>query len=356
MNNSGADQTDELQEKVVKALSFGSPLRIVGGNTKSFYGREALGTPLYVGQHNGIVNYYPSELIVTARSGTLLSELSQELAGNGQILAFEPPAFGELATLGGTIACGFSGPRRPFSGSARDYVLGCKIINGNGEILSFGGEVIKNVAGYDVSRLMVGALGTLGLLLEISLKVMPMPEAEITCCIELPRVDAQKKMAALMSRSLPLSGLSFDGRLLFVRFSGNEKAIAAAAKHIGGDEQIVDNSYWSVLNEHRLPFFQGSRNLWRLCLAPAAETLPLEGEWYYDWGGGLRWLLSAEPVDKVFSVTEKAAGHAQLFRGGNRDGDVFQPLTGRLQQLNAKVKSAFDPAGLFNPYRFYRDW
>jgi glycolate oxidase FAD binding subunit len=182
MIDSANDHTRNLQQAVAQALADQTPLNIIGGGSKSFYGREACGKPLYLSGHRGIVNYHASELVVTARAGTLLADLEQTLAEYGQMLAFEPPHFGATATLGGTIACGFSGPRRAFSGSARDFVLGCKIINGKAEVLSFGGEVIKNVAGFDVSRLMAGALGTLGVLLEISLKVLPLPEAEVSCC------------------------------------------------------------------------------------------------------------------------------------------------------------------------------
>ena len=356
MSIAAKDLTQELRHAVAVALETRTPLNIAGGGSKAFYGREAVGQLLSLGEHGGIVNYHPSELVVTARAGTLLSEMQKILAGQGQMLAFEPPGFGEAATLGGTIACDFSGSRRPFTGSVRDFVLGCKIINGKAEVLSFGGEVIKNVAGYDISRLMTGAMGTLGVILEVSLKVLPLPAAERTCCFELSVADAIGRMTELSGRSLPVSGLSYDARVLYVRLSGAEKAVKAAAEKIGGDGANVDNGYWRRLNEQQHEFFNTNLNLWRLCLPPATGPLALGGDWYYDWGGGLRWLASEEPAARVFSVASQARGHAVLFKGLDRSGDVFQPLTGKLRQLNDAVKQAFDPEGLFNPKRMYKDW
>jgi glycolate oxidase FAD binding subunit len=350
------DHTRSLQQAVAQALAGKVPLNIVGGGSKAFYGRKAAGKPLSVREHRGIVNYHPSELIITARAGTLLGDLEQALAEQGQMLAFEPPHFGDSATLGGTIACGFSGPRRPFAGSARDAVLGCKIINGKAEVLSFGGEVIKNVAGFDVSRLMVGAMGTLGVLLEVSLKVLPLPEAERTCRFELPVADALDRMAKLASGPWPVSGLSYDSRTLYVRLSGAEQAVSAAAARIGGDRAEDDGGYWRALNEQRLGFFRTETDVWRLSLPSASQPLALPGEWIYDWAGGLRWLKTEAPAEAVFAAAEQARGHALLFRGQDRGGDVFQPLAGKLKELNRNIKRAFDPDGLFNPHRMYQDW
>lgn len=356
MNTAVNDRTQSLQQAVAQAFAEKTPLQIAGGGSKAFYGRESSGRLLSVNQHSGIVNYQPSELVITARAGTLLSDLRKTLAAQGQMLAFEPPGFAETATLGGTVACGFSGPRRAFTGSVRDFVLGCKIINGKAEVLSFGGEVMKNVAGYDVSRLQAGAMGTLGVLLEVSLKVLPLPAAELTRCFELTAADAIGKMTALAAESLPVSGLSYDGCQLYVRLSGAEKAVVAAAGKVGGDTAAAAGSYWQDLNEQRHGFFQNSMNLWRLCVPPATGELDLEGDWFYDWGGGLRWLKSDEPAQAVFSAAENAQGHAVLFKGQDRTGDVFQPLGGKLRQLNRNIKQAFDPAGILNANKMYRDW
>jgi glycolate oxidase FAD binding subunit len=345
-----------LQQAVRHAVDTRTPLKIVGGNSKAFLGREAAGLLLSTLQHQGIVNYHPSELIITARAGTPLSEIEQTLAEQGQMLAFEPPHFSDQATLGGTLACGLSGPRRPFTGAARDFVLGCKLINGKAEIVSFGGEVMKNVAGYDVSRLMVGAMGTLGVLLEVSLKVLPLPALEQTVCFELDIVAAISKMTELASQSLPVSGLSYYDGILYVRLSGGEKAVKASAGKLGGNKTMADHSFWPRLNEQRLDFFQGDMNLWRIVVPPAAAELDLAGAWLYDWGGGQRWLKSEEPAQRVFSAAENVQGHAALFRSKDRTGDVFQPLSGKLQELNRNIKQAFDPSGIFNPNRMYRDW
>jgi len=352
----GQDQARLLQQTVQSALESRTALNINGGDSKAFYGRTAAGEPLALTGHRGVINYQPSELVITARAGTRLAEIERLLAEHSQMLAFEPPHFADTATLGGAIACGLSGARRPFTGSARDFVLGCKIINGNAEILSFGGEVIKNVAGYDVSRLMAGAMGCLGVLLDISLKVLPQPAAEATACVELTANDALSKMTALMRQPLPLSGLSYDGRLLYIRLSGPEKAVHVALDKIGGDAGIASPVFWRDLNEQRHAFFQTGRNLWRIVVPPATPELTVAGDWFYDWGGGLRWLASQAPAADIFSAAAQAQGHAVLFRTKDRTGDVFQPLTGKLQQLNRSLKQAFDPYGVFNPNRMYQAW
>ena len=348
------DRSVELRQAVNEAIESLNPLKVVCGDSKNFYGRDAQGQALNLKQHQGIVHYHPSELVLTARAGTLLQEIDRVLAEHGQMLAFEPPHFTDSASLGGAVACGLSGPRRPFSGSVRDFVLGCKMINGKGEILSFGGEVMKNVAGFDVSRLMTGALGTLGVLLEISLKVMPLPAQDATLCFELPLEAALNKMIELARQSLPLSGLSYDGAVLWVRLSGVERAVKAASIKLGGE--IGESGFWRDLNEQRLPFFQSPLPLWRISVPPAAAPLALAGTWLYDWGGGQRWLCSDEPAMKVFASAEQAEGHALLFRGGDRSGDIFQPESLPLLQINRNLKQAFDPSGIFNPGRKYKAW
>ncbi len=350
------DRSQSIGQAVKRAAAEGMHLRIAGGGSKAFYGRAARGRELDVASHRGIVNYQPSELVVTARCGTTLSDLNGVLAEQGQMLAFEPPMFADEATLGGTVACGFSGSRRPYTGAARDFVLGCRIVDGRGEILSFGGEVMKNVAGYDVSRLMVGALGTLGVLLQISLKVLPLPECESTRVFELDTPEALAKMQQLSLQPLPCSGMSYDGERLFVRLSGAERAVAAAGSKIGGDPLADGEYYWRQLNEQRMPFFRPGQPLWRLSVPPATAPLPLAGAWYLDWGGALRWLKSGEPAAKIFAASAAVNGHATLFRDGDRSGHVFQPMSGTLQRLQRNLKQAFDPHGILNPQRMYRDW
>ncbi len=178
------DISEALEARVEAAIADRTPLAIIGGGSKQFMGRSIQAEDFDVGAHQGIVSHEPSELVVTVRAGTPLEILETALAERGQMLPFEPPRFGERATIGGTIACGISGPRRPYAGAARDFVLGVKLLNGRGEILRFGGQVMKNVAGYDISRLMTGAMGTLGALLEVSLKVLPTPAATQTVSFE----------------------------------------------------------------------------------------------------------------------------------------------------------------------------
>jgi len=350
------DQTRLIRQTVVDALETEIPLQIVGGGSKSFYGRTPQGKILDLNAHQGIVNYHPSELVITARTGTPLSIIEKTLAEHGQMLAFEPPCFTPSTTLGGAIACGFSGARRPFTGSVRDFVLGCKMINGKAEVLSFGGEVMKNVAGYDVSRLMVGAMGTLGVLLEASLKVLPKPEVEKTQVFELSVSDALALMTELSKKSHPLSGLSFVDSLMYVRLSGTEKTVISASQKIGGDELVDEDRFWKDCNEQHSRFFQESDDLWRISVPPATPVLSLSGEWLYEWGGGQRWLKTIESRQTIFALAEKMQGHANLFRTRDRSAELFQPMPDTLKKLNRNIKAAFDPAGVFNPYRMHRDW
>ena len=350
------DLTLPLQKSVLEAAENKKALQIVGGNSKLFYGREPKGQVLSLSQHQGVINYHPSELVITARTGTPLAVIEQVLAEQGQMLAFEPPHFAGSATLGGTIACGLSGPRRPFSGSVRDFVLGCKMINGKGEVLSFGGEVMKNVAGYDVSRLMVGALGTLGVLLEVSLKVLPLPVYESTLLFEVKRAEAFKMLTDLAAKSLPVSGLCYDGSVVYVRLSGFEQSVLSTEEKLGGSALYGKSDFWQDLRELKLDFFQRNKDLWRLSLAPAVPELNLQGDWFYDWGGAQRWLTTDESAESIFAAAQDAEGHASLFRGLDRSGEVFQPLPEKLRQLNFNLKQAFDPVGIFNPNRINRAW
>lgn len=350
-----ADLSDALAQ-TVRAAASGEPLQIVGGGSKSFYGRAARGKPLPVAGHRGIVDHEPTELVITARAGTTLRDLEAALATHHQMLAFEPPHFGAEATLGGTIACGFSGPRRPYAGSARDFVLGARIINGKGEILSFGGRVMKNVAGYDVSRLMVGALGTLGVLLDISLKVLPRPTAELTLTFNLSAEQAIAKMNACAARPLPLSAACHLRDTLYIRVSGSEETVRAAHAQLGGDRRTDGEEFWRGLREHQLDFFKTDTPLWRLSVPPAAPLAPLSGEWLIDWGGTQRWLKSNARPTEVWEAAAASSGHATLFRGGDRAGEVFQPLPAALARLHANLKRAFDPAGVLNPGRYSTAW
>jgi glycolate oxidase FAD binding subunit len=347
--------TEALQETVREAQARGAALRILGGNSKAFLGRPPQGETLEVGGHRGIVEYEPGELVLTARAGTPLAELEATLAAHGQMLAFEPPRFGSTATLGGTIACALSGPRRPFAGAARDFVLGIRLLNGRGVALAFGGRVMKNVAGYDVSRLMVGAMGTLGVLLEITLKVLPRPAAESTLAHESTPAAAIETMNRWAGRAVPLSGACYDGDRLYLRISGGSTAVAAARAHIGGEVVEDGPGFWERLREQQHGFFAGEAPVWRVSVPPATPPLELSGKWLLDWGGALRWLRTAADGAVVRAAAEGAGGHASLFRGGDRAGEVFHPLSEPLRALHRQLKQAFDPDRILNPGRLYAE-
>jgi glycolate oxidase FAD binding subunit len=269
------------------------------------------------------------------------------------MLPFEPPHFGETATLGGTIACGLSGPRRPYAGAARDYVLGCRVLTGKGDVLHFGGEVMKNVAGYDVARLMTGALGTLGVLLDISLKVLPRPAAETTLQLGLSAEQALEAMNYWAGQPVPLSAAAHDGDSLFLRLSGATSAVAQAKKQIGGDQAKQGETFWQSLREHTHHFFRDEQPLWRLSLAAGYPAMELEGNTMLDWGGAQRWLVSTETPETVRRAVAAVGGHATWFRQHTANADVFHPLPTALQQLHHRLKQSFDPIGILNAGRMY---
>jgi glycolate oxidase FAD binding subunit len=351
----GGDRSLEIQEAVKQAIESRQPVHIRGGNTKSFYGRAAQGQPLDVSEHSGIVDYERSELVLTARAGTPLNQIEVILSERGQMLAFEPPHFGAAATLGGTIACGLSGPRRPYTGAARDFVLGAKIINGKGELLHFGGQVMKNVAGYDVSRLMVGAMGTLGVLLEVSLKVLPAPAHEITVVIEKDDEAALTAMNDWAGQSLPITAAGYIRGHVYIRLSGTEKSVATALRKFGGEQYGPGRQFWHDLREHTHKYFQTTTPLWRISLAPGTPMLKLPGDWFVDWGGAQRWLKSDAPAEHIRTAVDEVGGHATLFRGGDRSGEVFHPLPGPLANLHRRLKNAFDPEHMLNRNRMYQE-
>jgi glycolate oxidase FAD binding subunit len=367
MSENAQDIAQELQQEVEQAYKEKYPLTIVGGNSKYFYGNFADSADgnsdsriLSIAAYSGVVEYESNELVITVRAGTPLQEVKEILAAQGQMLAFEPPAYGPSATIGGTIACGFSGSRRIFNGSARDFVLGCKVLTGKAEVIEFGGQVIKNVAGYDVSRLMVGAMGTLGVLLEISMKVLPLPESELTIAMPAKVNEAIDIMNARAGQALPLSAASYDGEAVVMRFSSTEQGIKHVESQIAGDVLTQGLEYWRQLNEHEHFFFEDEIPLWRLSLAPATLHLGVPGSWVFDWGGALRWLKTDLDPRHVRDAVAAEGGHATLFRHGRmwqqEEGfSVFHPLSEGLSVLHQKMKTAFDPEKILNRHRFYKD-
>jgi glycolate oxidase FAD binding subunit len=354
-----SDISSVLQQQVLDAFQDATPLHIAGNGSKAFLGNPVQGKAIDVTGHRGIVEYDPRELVLTARSGTTLREIEAALAEAGQMLPFEPPHFGPIgtldATLGGTIACALSGPRRPYSGSARDFVLGCRMLNGSGEILRFGGQVMKNVAGYDVSRLMAGAQGTLGMLLETSLKVLPRPAASITVTRVCSAEGAISSMSALLGKPLPVDGACFHGEQLYIRISGSAQAVQEARNKIAGDVLPDADAFWEALREHRLPFFQRSGALYRVVVKPATPPLNIEGAWLLDWGGAQRWLYSNEEPASLRHRVASVGGHVTVFRGGAPGTEIFQPLSGPLQTIHRRLKNSFDPKNIFNRGRLYAE-
>jgi glycolate oxidase FAD binding subunit len=342
----------EFAEKVKAAATNKQTLAIVGGGTKAFYAQPKADGEVNLGAYSGIVDYDPRELVVTVKAGTKLSELQKRLAENGQMLACESPAFGEDATIGGTVACAFSGPRRAYTAALRDYVLGVKMINGQGEILRLGGQVMKNVAGFDVPRLLCGSLGSLGIILEVSLKVLPLPHGEKTLVHEMPMGFAVGKTHQSLQAGLPVTGSAYDNGKLYLRISGGEKTLASVSSIIGGDQVSDDasNTFWQQLKEQQLDFFNTDLPLWRVSLA-ANATMDQLGDQLFDWGGMLRWIKTDCDAQQVFDMAKLNGGHASLFRNPANQSTMnrHQPLSGVQRQWHKRLKAAFDSANTFNP-------
>lgn len=349
------DASTDVRARVTDAIERRAPLAIVGGGTKQFLGREAHGEPLALGEHRGVVDYHPEELVLTARAGTPLSELETLLAEHGQMFAFEPPHFGAAATLGGTIAANLSGPRRAYAGAARDFVLGTRIVNGRGEVLRFGGEVMKNVAGYDLSRLVTGAMGTLGVILDVSLKVLPRPRETVTLVQSLAPRAAVVNLCRWAAAPLPISASCIEDGQLYVRLSGTTSALAKARATIGGEVLDDADTFWMEVREQRRRFFGGETPLWRISVPPAA-ILDLPGEPMIEWGGALRWLRSDAPEETIRTAAAKQGGHAMLFRSRVRSIEPYHPLPEPLVQLHKRIKAAMDPHGIFNRRRMYAEF
>jgi glycolate oxidase FAD binding subunit len=347
--------------ETVKAAAAGSaPLRIRGGGTKDFYGNEPRGELFDTRGWCGIESHEPSELVITARAGTPLAEVETELAARRQMLAFEPPHFGAGATLGGCVAAGLSGPRRAAAGYAwgnvRDAVLGARLLDGRGRVLKFGGTVIKNVAGYDVSRLLAGSLGTLGVIVDVSVKVLPVPACELTLCFDMDEDQALRQLNAWGGQPLPLSASCWHGRQLRVRLSGAEPAVLAAAAVMGGvREPSTARDFWRDVREQRHAFFEGELPLWRFSVPTSAPALALPGAQLIEWGGGLRWLRTDQPAARLRARAREVGGHATAFRAAPERGEAFTPLPPALHAIHRRLKREFDPAGIFNPGRMYPD-
>jgi len=351
----------ELAETVRAAAAARTPLEIQGGGTKAFYGNAVEGRPVSTRDLAGIVDYAPKELVVTARAGTRLASLEDTMRGERQMLGFEPPHFGSGSTLGGAIASGMSGPRRPYSGAARDFVLGVRIVDGTGEELGFGGRVMKNVAGFDVARLMTGALGTLGIITEVSLKCLPRPKAEATLVFDCDAGESIRRVNEWGGRPLPLTATCHDSGRLWVRLSGAEPAVAAAMRVLGGGEDADNAALWPAVRDHTHAFFARAREtgmaLWRLSVRSTAPHGDLAGLQLIEWGGALRWLATSAAADAgpIRAWAAANGGHATLFRASDKAAGAFAPLEATVLALHKRLKATFDPQHIFNRGRLYPD-
>ena len=350
---------EQFRERVVAATMNKTPLRIRGGGSKDWYGQALQGEILDTREYSGILAYEPTELVIVARSGTPLAEIEAALDARNQMLAFEPPHFGPQSTIGGVVAAGLSGPRRQAVGAVRDFVLGVTLMDGKGDVLKFGGQVMKNVAGYDVSRLLAGSLGVLGLMVDVSLKVLPKPFYETTLRFELSQKEAIERLNTWGGQPLPLSASAWHGGVLIVRLSGAEAAVKAAVQKMGGEEETQAAMFWEALRNHSNEFFaatSGPTSLWRLSVPSVTPPLDLEGEQLVEWGGAQRWLRSGADAAAIRAVAEKAGGHATLFRGGDKSAGVFHSLAPAIAAIHRNLKSTFDPSGIFNRGRMYNDF
>ncbi|MFO1412544.1 MAG: glycolate oxidase subunit GlcE [Burkholderiales bacterium] len=352
---------EALQGQIRAAGDKAQALRVRGGGTKDFYGAGLAGAVLDTRTYAGIVEYEPTELVITARAGTSLAAVERAMRARGQMLGFEPPHFGDGSTLGGAIASGLSGPRRPYAGAARDFVLGVRVLDGAGQDLTFGGRVMKNVAGFDVARLMTGALGTLGVITEVSLKCLPLPKAETTLVQECSADQSIHLANEWGGQPLPLSAMCYHDGHFYVRLSGAPPAVSAASAKLGGRTLAEADAFWASVRDQRHPFFAPAQDraapLWRLSVKSTAPYTDLGGEQLIEWGGALRWLRAGEATQsaKVRAWATAQGGHATLFRGAAPDVPVFQPLDAPLAAVHRRLKSVFDPHGILNPGRLLAD-
>lgn len=337
-----------LADAVRRAARAHRKLRILGGGSKQFYPNAIEGDVLRVADYRGIVDYDPAELVITARAGTPLAEIEQVLATHGQTLAFEPPHFGGGGTLGGCVATGWSGPRRAYAGAVRDFVIGVQIVDGQGERMRFGGRVIKNVAGYDVSRLMVGAHGALGVLLEVSLRVVP-GKHEVTRQFSLNEATATERVNQWAARGLPLSASCHHAGIFSVRLAGAPAVLERVSKEIGGEALHDDGQFWRSIRDHTAPFFASAHELWRASVPPTAQNLKVEGGQLIEWGGALRWIAGDLDARALRAEVESRGGHLALFRSSRAESVSSRTaLSPALAKLHVELKRVFDPHAVLN--------
>lgn len=350
VNITEQDLHEELQARIREAAANAEPLQIVGGGSKAFYGNASEGEALAVSGHSGVIDYDPAELVITLRAGCRLKDVETLLAEHGQMFGFEPPQFSDQATIGGVIACGLCGPRRAFSGAVRDFILGVKILDGRGDLLNFGGRVIKNVAGFDLSRLMVGAMGTLGVLLEVSLRVIPRHETETTLSFEHETAeDHIDWINELGGRPLPLSASMWHKGQSLIRLSGSEGGVNSAVEKLGGES---GEDLWSALREQSHGFFKDQGHLMRIAVPPTTH-FQLKQDQLIEWGGAQRWLNGVSDLEVLRGRVSHFHGSLCVFRGSSETHPAFQAPNDAVLTLHRSLKSKFDPARIFNRGRLY---
>lgn len=364
------DRPDDLIGQVQAAVADRTPLRICGGDTKAFHGEPVQGKSLSTLGWTGIVSHEPTELVITVRAGTPLADVQAALAEKGQHLPFDPPRFGPASTIGGAVAAGLAGPARATVGGVRDFVLGAQFIDGKGDWLTFGGQVMKNVAGYDISRALAGSMGTLGVITHLSLKVLPVAPAEATLVFRLGQHAALEQLHRWGGQPLPLNASCWvrddtapdAPELLFVRLRGAVAAVEAACERMLADVpdgQRMDNAQsgpdWDACRDHTLPFFRAAAPdlcLWRLSVPQTAPVLDLPYAQLVEWQGAQRWCWAPASAATVIRAAVAAVqGHATLFRAG-ADGAHgvrrFDTESPALRAIARRLREAFDPHGLFN--------
>jgi glycolate oxidase FAD binding subunit len=358
----GEPELARLIDRVMLAQADRAPLDIRGGGTKLFYGGTPTGEPLSMAGLAGISAYEPTELVVTVRAGTPLAELEAVLEERGQCLPFEPPRFAPGGTVGGMVAAGLSGPARAAVGAVRDHVLGLTLLNGRGEVLTFGGQVAKNVAGYDVSRLIAGSLGILGVICEVSLKVLPIHRASATLCFDWDESRALEQLRKWASQPLPLNASAWHDGRLHLRLAGAAAAVHAGCRRLGGDVVAPEaaRTWWLGVRDQTQGLFSfsesqmaGGESLWRLSLPATAAPVKLAGRQFIEWHGAQRWWRTVAEAREVREAAAQAGGHATRVRGVAKSEAVFSPVSEALMRIHRELKRAFDPAGIFNPGRLY---
>ena len=338
------DEATLLSEAVRAAVARKESLNITGNGSKPSHRRPA--PSLSVAAHRGVIDYAPTELVITARAGTLIAELEEALEEKGQILPFEPPRLAGQATLGGTLADATAGPGGGYLGATKDFVLGLSMINGRAETLRFGGTVMKNVAGYDISRLMVGSRGELGVILQASIKVLPRVKKTVTLNFDFSYVEAILFLESIATQPHPITASSLHNGVLSLRLSGGEAAVEAARRQLGGEP--ADNALWEELREWNHPFFQTTLPIWQLSL-PFPPSLPPAEAHLFEWGGRRCWLASSASPDSIHQQAGDWGGYARLFRSdGEMDEDISSPLPPAMTALRQRIKRAFDPDGVFS--------